>query len=151
MHYLTEIIGNRLLWAALLGWFIAQSLKIPTYYFTEKKLDFSRFFESGGMPSSHTAMTTSLMLSSGCIAGFDSPVFAVSFVLMMIVMYDAAGVRRETGKQSQVINEILRHILVDGEPITEDNFRELIGHKPIEVTVGFIIGIVAACIVLAIG
>ena len=117
MHDLTGILTNRILLCALTAWFVAQALKIPTYWLVEKKLDWRRIRGAGGMPSSHTAFVVSLTVMVGAVCGFDTALFAVSFTLAAIVMYDATGVRRETGLQAQVINEILRQVFIDGKKV----------------------------------
>lgn len=144
MHNLIEILSNRILLCALTGWFVAQALKIPTYWLVEKKLDWKRFFGSGGMPSSHTAFVVALTIMVGATEGFYTAVFAVSFTLAAIVMYDATGVRRETGTQAQVINEILRQVFINGKPISDDDLKELVGHTPLEVAAGAILGVLTA-------
>ena len=149
MHHISEFANNQIMLCALLSWFIAQVLKIPTNLITEKRLDWKRLLGSGGMPSSHTSFVVALTIMVGAVEGFGSALFAVSFTLAAIVMYDATGVRRETGTQAQVINEILRNVFIDGKPISEDNLKELVGHKPVEVAAGFILGvIVALCFIL---
>lgn len=144
MHNLLDIFSNQVLWCAVTGWFAAQALKIPTYWLVEKKLDLKRFFGSGGMPSSHTAFVVSLAIMIGATSGFDSALFALSVVLAAIVMYDATGVRKETGNQAEVINEILRKVFVDGEPIADDDLKELVGHTKVEVLGGAIVGVLCA-------
>ncbi len=94
------------------------------------------------MPSSHTSLMVSLTVYVGCEFGFGSTLFVMMLASAAIVMYDAAHVRRETGKQSVVINEILRNVLIDGQQISDDNLKELVGHKPIEVLGGAILGII---------
>lgn len=144
MHHISEFANNQIMLCALLSWFIAQVLKIPTNLITEKRLDWKRILGSGGMPSSHTSFVVALTIMVGAVEGFGSALFAVSFTLAAIVMYDATGVRRETGTQAQVINEILRNVFIDGKPISEDNLKELVGHKPVEVAAGFILGVIVA-------
>lgn len=148
MHSLMEIFSNRTLLCCLTAWFVAQALKIPTYLWLEKKLDWSRFFGSGGMPSSHTAFVVSLALMIGAQEGFDSAMFAAVAAFATIVMYDATGVRRETGRQGEVLNEILRSVFVDGKPISDDNLKELVGHTKVEVAGGFLVGVTVACVYL---
>ena len=114
MHNVVEILSNRALLCALTAWFAAQELKIPTYWLVEKKVDWKRFFGSGGMPSSHTAFVVSLTIMIGALEGYNTSVFALSFIMAAIVMYDATGVRKETGNQGQVLNEILRKVLING-------------------------------------
>ena len=144
MNSILGLFSNHVLFAALIGWFLAQGLKIPIHFLVEHEWNFSRFHGSGGMPSSHSAMVVSAAVMTGAAAGFDSPVFAVAVVLACIVMYDAAGVRRETGKQATVINQILRDVLVNGQPISDAQLKELVGHKPIEVAGGALVGILVA-------
>ena len=144
MDRILAIFQNQVLWCAVASWFAAQALKIPIYRLVEKKWDLSRFFGSGGMPSSHTAFVVSLALMVGWNAGFDKAEFAVAVVLASIVMYDASGVRRETGLQAEVINDIIKKVFVDGEPITDVELKELIGHTKVEVWGGFVLGVVMA-------
>lgn len=144
MHNLLDIFSNRVLWCAVTAWFVAQALKIPTYWLVEKKLDLMRFFGSGGMPSSHSAFVVALTIMIGAVEGFDTAIFALSAVLAAIVMYDATGVRKETGNQAEVLNEILRKVFVDGEPIADDDLKELVGHTKVEVLGGVIVGIMCA-------
>ena len=141
MHDIAGILQNRVLLCALTAWFVAQALKIPPYWMIEKKLDWRRFFGSGGMPSSHSAFVISLALMVGATEGFQTAAFAISVVLAAIVMYDASGVRHETGVQGQVLNEIIRKVIVDGQPITDLELKELVGHTKVEVAGGFIVGL----------
>ena len=144
MHNLLDIFSNRVLWCAVTAWFVAQALKIPTYWLVEKKLDLMRFFGSGGMPSSHSAFVVALTIMIGSVEGFDTAIFALSAVLAAIVMYDATGVRKETGNQAEVLNEILRKVFVNGEPIADDDLKELVGHTKVEVLGGVIVGVMCA-------
>lgn len=144
MDAINAFFSNQVLWCAVAAWFIAQAIKIPTYWLVEKKWDLSRFFGSGGMPSSHTAFVVSLAIMTGWLAGFDKPEFAVAVVLACIVMYDASGVRRETGLQAEVINDIIQKVFVDGKPITDVELKELIGHTKVEVAGGFVVGVLTA-------
>ena len=144
LHDILGILENRVLWCAVAAWFVAQALKIPTYWLVEKKLDWSRFFGSGGMPSSHSAFVMALTIMVGAMEGFHSGEFAISVVLSAIVMYDASGVRHETGVQGQVLNEIVRKVFVDGQPITDVELKELVGHTKVEVVGGFVVGVLTA-------
>ncbi len=144
MHNIAGLLQNRVLWCAVAAWFAAQALKIPTHWLVEKRLDWRRFFGSGGMPSSHTAFVVSLAIMVGVVSGFDTPGFAIATVLAAIVMYDASGVRHETGVQGRVLNEIIRKVFVDGEPITDVELKELVGHTKLEVAGGFIVGVLTA-------
>lgn len=144
MHSVLEIFSNRVLLCAVTAWFVAQAMKIPTYWLVEKKLDLWRFFGSGGMPSSHTAFVVSLSIMIGAVEGFGTPIFALSFILAAVVMYDATGVRKETGNQAEVLNEILRKVFVNGEQIADDDLKELVGHTKLEVLGGAIVGVMCA-------
>jgi len=144
LYSIADIVQNHTLIVAIIGWFVAQSLKIPIYYMVERKWDFGRFFGAGGMPSSHTAMVISSSVMVGVLNGFHSPAFAVAVVLAFIVMYDATGVRRETGRQATVINQILQDVLINGKPISDEELKELVGHKPIEVVGGVAVGFVVS-------
>ena len=150
MHPISGILRNHVLFTALIGWFLAQALKIPIYYFVEGKLDWHRFHGSGGMPSSHTSMVVSASIMLGALNGFDSALFAAALVFSSVVMYDATGVRRETGRQAEVINRILQDVLINGRPISNVELKELVGHKPIEVAAGALLGIVIAVVYLLI-
>ena len=144
MHSIGGILHNHVLLAGFIGWFLAQALKVPIYYFVEKKWDFGRFHGSGGMPSSHTAMSVAATVLAGALHGFDSPLFGLGVVFTSVIMYDATGVRRETGRQATIINRILDTVLVKGQPISDVELKELIGHKPIEVAFGALLGLAIA-------
>ena len=118
------------------------------YWMIEKKLNWRRFFESGGMPSSHSSFVVSLALMVGFTEGFGTVAFAITFTLAAIVMYDAAGVRRETGTQAVVLNTLIRDLLIDGKPISDDKLKELIGHTPLEVGAGALLGIIITVLFL---
>lgn len=143
-----DILNNHVLFIVLLGWFVAQALKIPIHRIVEHEWDFSRFHGSGGMPSSHSSMVTAGAVAIGAIEGFGTPIFALAVAFAMIVMYDAAGVRRETGTQAAVINQILKDVLINGKPITDEELKELVGHTPLEVACGAITGLIVAVVYL---
>ena len=132
-----------IIFVCILSWFTAQLLKVLICFWQEKKFDLKLFFSSGGMPSSHSAFVSSLGICVGLESGFDSELFAICFVFGLIVMYDASGVRRAAGKQAQVINIIVENIEGLGIKIDE-KLKELLGHSPIEVISGAILGIVVA-------
>ncbi len=137
-----EIMGlfnNHILRVSILAWFVAQVLKVVITLLKEKRMDFTRFIGSGGMPSSHSAFVVSLATSVGLKYGWDSTYFAISAVFTLIVMYDAAGVRRATGKQAMVLNKIINEIHQYKE-IKQERLKELIGHTPIEVLAGALLG-----------
>ena len=126
---MADILTNRYWLCAMSAWLIAQALKIPIQFALNHKLNWKLFWSSGGMPSSHSAMVVSLALCIGFNEGFDTPLFAIAFVLASIVMYDAAGVRRETGRQGQVINQILHSAIFEGRPISNEEMKEILEKK----------------------
>jgi uncharacterized protein len=140
VHNLTEAFTNPIVLCSLFSWFVAQVLKVPLYGIVEHKLDWKRLVGAGGMPSSHSAMVVALSLSIGFTQGFGTPIFAVCVVMSLIVMYDAMGVRRETGTQATVINRILKEVFINGHRISDEELKELIGHTPFEVLGGILIG-----------
>lgn len=150
MRSITGLFSNHVLFASMIAWFLAQALKIPIHYLVEHKWDFSRFHGSGGMPSSHSAMVTAAAVMIGAVEGFHSGLFALAVVVGLIVMYDAAGVRRETGAQATVINQIIRDVLINGKQITDDELKELVGHTPIEVGCGALLGVIVSVLYLLI-
>ncbi len=140
MGELKGLFNNRILMVSVLAWFIAQALKVILTLLKEKKVDFTRLIGSGGMPSSHSAFVVSLATSVGITHGWDSTYFAISAVFTLIVMYDAAGVRRATGKQAMILNKIISE-LHRHKGIKHERLKELIGHTPIEVFAGALLGI----------
>jgi len=141
-----EYLAASLFVTALLGWFIAQALKVVFILIKYKRLDFSRFIGSGGMPSSHSSLVTSLATGVGLIEGFDSTLFTISIVLALIVMYDAAGVRRAAGQQAKILNKIVDTWGKEDYKLTEKRLKELLGHTPKEVVVGAILGVIIGLI-----
>lgn len=144
MSYLQQLAANSVLLTALIGWFAAQALKIVLSW--DKKLDFKRFIGSGGMPSSHASFVMSLTMAVGFENGFDSAAFAISAVVSFVVMYDAAGIRRSAGQQAAILNKLVESVVKADFPGTEKKLKELLGHTPIEVFGGAILGIIIAII-----
>lgn len=147
MVFYNDIMSNKILWVSLLAWFIAQVLKVIITIIFMKKLDLTRFIGAGGMPSSHSALVVSMATCIGIREGFHSPIFALSVAVALIVMYDAAGVRRAAGKQARVLNEIVS-ALQEHRAITEEKLKELLGHTPIEVIAGALLGIIIAILLM---
>lgn len=127
----------------LVSWLIAQALKVTLGVIREKKFDFRWFVGTGGMPSSHAAGVSCLATAVGLEYGFDSVYFAIALVFTLVVMFDAQGVRRSTGKQARILNKIMEDIYWKGK-IRENQLRELIGHTQVEVIVGSLLGILIA-------
>lgn len=144
MNSLTEVFSNQALVGSITAWLIAQILKVIIVFIKHGRLDFARLIGSGGMPSSHTAFVVTLAGIVGYINGFGSVGFAICFVLACITMYDAAGVRRAAGKQAEMLNKLIY------EHYSPDEFnqklKELLGHTPLEVFAGAVLGIVVAIV-----
>lgn len=145
MRQLTEIFNNSLLMVALMSWLIAQVLKVILTLVNEHRLDFHKLISSGGMPSSHSAISTSLAIGVGQLHGYDSALFAIAAVLSFIVMYDAANVRLEAGKQAALLNRII-DVMQDPNVTLEVRLKELLGHTPLQVTAGAVLGVAMALI-----
>ncbi len=137
-----QIQNNEVLIVSILAWAIAQFLKIVTWALISKKVNFRRLVEPGGMPSSHSAFVTSLATGIGIKEGFSSTPFALAMVFSLIVMYDAAGVRRAAGKQATVLNSIIEDL--NRRELHPERLKELLGHTPVEVVIGALLGIVVA-------
>lgn len=140
------IIDNPVLWAAMLAWILAQTLKIPIEYFRSRKWEWILWLRAGGMPSSHSAFVSSTSHAIGLFHGFGTPLFAISVVMAIIVIYDATGIRRQAGIHAELINAIIRD-LREGHPLrqeTQKQLREVLGHTPFEALMGTIFGIVFA-------
>lgn len=133
---------NSILFTAFLGWFIAQLLKMIFVLMHDKRLDWTRMIGSGGMPSSHSAFVTSLAMSVGLKDGFYSTTFAIAVVFAMVVMYDAAGIRRAAGQQAQILNRLIEQW--NNSETREKQLKELLGHTPVEVFAGAVLGVIIA-------
>lgn len=133
------------------AWAVAQLLKMIFGLLREGRLDLGFFVRSGGMPSSHTALVCALATSAAITQGLNSIAFAITAILAMVVMYDAAGVRQAVSRQSVILNRIMRE-LIDKRPRdeVEHDLRELIGHTPFQVIAGAVLGILTAWLWLAI-
>lgn len=141
MNELQKAINNKYLYIPLIVWFCIQLFKVIYDLITTKKLNFKRIMGAGGMPSSHSAVVTSLATLMGKYQGVDTPIFAMSVVFAMVVMYDAAGVRRAAGKQAHLLNKIVETPGLSGVQVQE-KLVEVLGHTPLQVIVGAFIGIV---------
>ncbi len=106
MDYFGQFLHNKAILCAIVAWAIAQLIKIITDIVTERRFDWQLLFSTGGMPSSHSSFVTSMAIYTGLDQGFDSAYFAIAFVVAIVVMYDAAGVRRAAGKQAAALNKL---------------------------------------------
>lgn len=142
MNFLA-IFENKVLIAGLTAWALAQIIKIPLDYLRTRRWNWALLFTTGGMPSSHSSLMTSTTHAIGLYYGFASPLFAMAIAITMIVIYDAANVRRQAGIHAQRINVIFDELL-RGHPINERDLREVLGHTPLEVVGGILLGLVIA-------
>lgn len=143
MQYIQQFFSNKLIGVAVLSWAVAQLIKIITDIIETKSINLELIMSSGGMPSSHSSFVTSLGFGVGFTEGFDSVAFAICFVLAMVVMYDAAGVRRSAGKQAIVLNMLMERMEESGIKI-DVRLKEILGHTPVEVGAGAALGIIIA-------
>ena len=151
MKFLTELFGNRIFISAALGWFVAQVLKTLIHMFITKQFVMERMVGSGGMPSSHSATVCGLATAVGIRYGGGSYEFAMAAILAIVVMHDAMGVRMETGRQGRVLNEMLEVFTNMGKQISaEARLKEFVGHTPLQVLMGAILGIIIAVIVMSV-
>ena len=146
MTVIRQLLDNRILWIGILSWVTAQVLKVILTLVVDKKLDMSRLFGLGGMPSSHTAVVVSVTVAVGIRMGFNSALFAISAALALITMTDAMGVRREAGKQAAVLNKVVQELIENGGDLPEETLKELLGHSPLQVFIGAMLGLVIALI-----
>lgn len=142
MQLIKDFINNYLLISAIVSWLVAQICKVFTGIFRERQFSIvSLLTGTGGMPSSHSACVTALAISSGLCYGLNSPSFAISAILAVVVMRDASGVRREAGKQAKVLNQIIQELFTtNDEKKFQTELKELLGHTPLQVFVGALLG-----------
>lgn len=140
---LLDLLQNKAFIAGLIAWSLAQVIKIPLDFFRTRRWNWALLFTTGGMPSSHSSLMTATTLAIGLYHGFDHPAFALGVAITMIVTYDAAGVRQQAGIHAQRINVLFEELL-HGHPINQRDLREVIGHTPLEVAGGILLGLIVA-------
>lgn len=141
MEYVKAFGSNTPLMAAIAAWAIAQVLKVIITAIVERTVDINRLFASGGMPSSHSSFVMALTVTIGYYHGFDSVYFALSAAFALVVMYDACGVRRAVGEQAKVLNNILSALKEHSAMGDQAALKEILGHSPFQVVMGFFLGI----------
>ncbi len=139
-----DFLMNSSLITALICWFVAQLLKVISVLIVHRKIDLKRFIGSGGMPSSHSAFVVGLAVSVGFANNFSSDVFSIAAVLAIIVMYDAAGVRRAAGEHAKVINQMVEEWNKETDDDVDVRLKELLGHTPLQVAAGALLGVAIA-------
>ena len=137
------IFHNYVLISALIAWGIAQTIKVPIEYLRTHKWNWALLIQAGGMPSSHSALVVGVAHGIGLSVGFDSALFALAFAVVMVVIYDATGIRRQAGIHAERINAMIND-LAAGHPLKGEQLREVLGHTPLEALGGIILGIMVA-------
>lgn len=145
MNTMMSMITNKFLYVPSILWFLVQLFKVIYDLVTTKKFNFKRIMGAGGMPSSHAAVVVSLATLIGKYEGVDTPIFALAAIVAFIVMYDAAGVRRAAGKQAKLLNKIIETPGLSSLEVQE-KLVEVLGHSPIQVIVGAVIGVLVGLI-----
>jgi hypothetical protein len=140
---LASIFSNQVLWAGVAAWAVAQIIKVPYSYLQEKRWNWSLLFRAGGMPSSHAALVTAITHAVGLYVGFDDPLFAVAFMVAMVVVYDATGIRRQAGLHAALINAMIDD-LASGHVLKSEQLLEVLGHTPLEALAGVVMGLIVA-------
>ena len=145
MDFFDGLAHNQALASALIAWFLAQVLKPPVEYLRRGKWNWGYLVSSGGMPSSHSALMMGATTGIGLHDGFNTSLFALAVAVTMVVLYDAAGVRRQAGIHAQKINVLIEELLA-GHPISEKQLLEVLGHTPMEVSGGALLGIIVGIV-----
>ncbi|HXF70388.1 MAG TPA: divergent PAP2 family protein [Thermoflexus sp.] len=135
-----DLFQNPILIPAFLAWTVAQASKVPVEWARRRRLNLGLLISAGGMPSSHASLVSAMATAVGLREGLTSTAFAISTIVALIVMYDAAGIRRAASIQARILNQILEEVFA-GRPLSEQRLKELIGHTPMEVFVGALLGI----------
>ncbi len=147
MSFISGVLSNKILIAAFCGWLVAQVLKTIIYVAVNKTFNPERLLGDGGMPSSHSATVMAMVTSTAFYFGPDTFEFAVTAILALIVMHDAMGVRRETGKQAKVINNMMDWFAQNSDISPEEKLKEFVGHSPTQVFFGALLGIIVGVVV----
>ena len=145
MNFFNQIFHNQILMTAIVSWALAQLIKIIIELIRTHRINWQLIFATGGMPSSHSSLVVALATATGLRQGFDSSLFAIATVLSFVVLYDAQGIRRQAGNQARIINRMLQNVENAGIKV-DKNLKELLGHTPIQVMGGTILGIIVALV-----
>lgn len=143
MNFFVQLGKNQMFLTVALAWLFAQTVKVTIGVMREKKFNFRWFVGTGGMPSSHAATVSALATSIGLTFGFSSPFFAIAFFFAFITMFDAQGVRRQSGQQAEILNKITEDIYLN-KGVKQERLIELLGHTPIQVFIGAALGVLVA-------
>lgn len=157
--FFTALLSNKVLVCGVSGWAVAQVMKTIIYALVNRELRWERMVGDGGMPSGHSATVSAMATAAGFIYGFDTFEFAIACMLAIIVMHDAMGVRMETGRQGKVLNEMIEFFRTEGfveafkkndkmYEFWEASLKEFVGHTPLQVIAGCVLGIVISCLMI---
>ena len=156
-NFFQEFFQNKALFAAILGWFFAQVIKVLLNLVVTRRLNLERLWGAGGMPSAHSAMVSALTIALARFYGVNTPMFALAVIFAFVTLYDAMGVRREAGEHARLLNKYLNQIEAqnadtngDGKPdreVDEIDLKEFIGHTPLEVLGGALLGIMIGILI----
>ncbi len=141
MQHFGDIIHNQVLLVALIACLTAQAMKLVIEFAKQHKFNLRVLVETGGMPSAHSALVAALATGVGQTSGWASPEFAIAVIFAVIVMYDAAGVRQAAGKQARILNQIIDEFFQEDQQFNEARLKELLGHTPVQVIAGLILGV----------
>jgi len=145
---INKILSNDIFVAGALAWAVGQFLKFPVDFLLNKRWDWTIMFSSGGLPSSHSSLVTAVTIMIGLVDGFSTSIFALSAAIALIVIYDAAGVRRQAGIHAERINKIMKDIF-ESRQFPEEELKEVLGHTPFEVISGIALGVIISILVYA--
>ena len=148
MQFLVDLITNKILVVGVVSWFLAQVFKCISNLILTKKFSIERLFGDGGMPSGHSATVVSVAVATGLYQGFDSAVFAVAMIVAIVVMHDAMNVRYQAGKQAELLNVMadMFEKITGADLPNEEKLKELLGHTPLQVAAGCVLGVATAVI-----
>ena len=148
MQFLIDLITNKILVVGVVSWFLAQVFNCISNLILTKKFSIERLFGDGGMPSGHSATVVSVAVATGLYEGFDSAIFAIAMILAIVVMHDAMNVRYQAGKQAELLNAMadMFEKITGADLPNEEKLKELLGHTPLQVAAGCLLGIATAII-----
>ncbi|MCR5327670.1 MAG: divergent PAP2 family protein [Saccharofermentans sp.] len=146
MEFLLQIITNKILIVGIVSWFFAQVFKCISNLILTKKFSIERLFGDGGMPSGHSATVMSVAVATGLYEGFNTAIFAVAMILAIVVMHDAMNVRYQAGKQAELLNAMadMFEKITGADLPNEEKLKELLGHTPLQVGAGSVLGVAVA-------
>ena len=151
MQSFGNVLDNWVLFSAISAMLIAQILKLIIEYIIHRRINVRVLVTTGGMPSSHSALVTALAVGVGYVKGWESIEFAIATIFAVIVMYDAAGVRQAAGKQARILNQIIDELFQEHPEFNEQRLKELLGHTPMQVIMGSLLGIIVASLFAPLG